>query len=73
MITHNFLSKKKTVPYSKIRKMACNGNKKVHHEKLAANVAITVSATEMVTTFHAFIYHEIREALRRGNRNKNEK
>lgn len=53
--------------------MACNGNKKVHHEKLAANVAITVSATEMVTTFHAFIYHEIREALRRGNRNKNEK
>ena len=46
---------------------------KVLHEKLATNVAIPIPAIEMVTTFHAFIYHQMREALTTDNRNENEK
>ena len=36
---------------------------KVHQEKLATNVAMPVSVIETTTTFHAFIYHQMREAL----------
>ena len=46
---------------------------KVLHEKLATNMATPVPAIEMATTFHAFIYHQMREALTRDNRNENEK
>ena len=47
---------------------------KVLHEQLAiVSVAMPVPAIEMATTFHAFIYHQIREALTRDNRNENEK
>ena len=46
---------------------------KILHEKLATNVAMPVRAIEMATTFHAFIYHQMREALTRDNRNENEK
>ena len=47
---------------------------KVLHEKLATNMAMPVPAIEMATTFHAFIiYHQMREALTRDNRNENEK
>ena len=46
---------------------------KVLHEKVATNVAMPVPAIEMATTFHAFIYYQMREALTRDNRNENEK
>ena len=46
---------------------------KVIHEKLATNVAMPVSAIEMVTTFHALIYYKMRDALTRYNGNENEK
>ena len=46
---------------------------KVLHEKLATNMAMPVLAIEMATIFHAFIYHQMREALTRDNTNENEK
>ena len=47
---------------------------KVLHEKLASvSMVMPVPAIEMATTFHAFIYHQMREALTRYNRNENEK
>ena len=32
-----------------------------------------VPAIEMATAFHAFIYHQMKEVLRRDKRNENEK
>ena len=46
---------------------------KVFHEKLATNVVMPVAVIEMATTFHAFNYHQMREALKRDEINKNEK
>ena len=45
----------------------------VFHEKLATNVVMPFPVIDMVTTFHAFNYHQMREALTRDERNKNEK
>ena len=36
---------------------------KLLYEKLATNVAMPVPVTEMATAFHAFIYHQMREAI----------
>ena len=46
---------------------------KAFHEKLATKVVMPVPIIEMATTFHAFNYHQMREALTRDEINKNEK